>query len=60
MKPYVVRSLALFVTLFFFACEGEVGPTGPAGAAGADGADGATGPAGPPSIQNYTASLDEA
>ena len=24
MKPYVVRSLALLVTLFFFACEGEV------------------------------------
>jgi hypothetical protein len=39
MKPYVVRSAALFVTLFFFSCTGDAGPTGPAGAGGAAGAD---------------------
>ncbi len=64
MRPYIVRSVALFVTLCFLAvCTGDDGPTGPAGATGAAGADGATGPAGPtgdPGIVNFTADLNEA
>ncbi len=67
MRPCVVRSAGVFVTLCFLAtCTGDVGPTGPAGAAGAAGADGgtgATGPAGPtgdPGIVNFTADLNEA
>ena len=64
MRPYTVRSVALFVAVCFLAtCEGDVGPTGPAGATGTTGADGATGPAGPtgdPGIVNFTADLSEA
>ena len=64
MRPFNVRSVALFVAVCFLAtCEGEVGPTGPAGATGDTGATGATGPAGPtgdPGIENFTADLSEA
>ncbi len=64
MRPYIVRSVALFVTLCFLAaCDGDVGPTGPAGPTGATGGTGATGPAGPtgdPGIVNFTADLNEA
>lgn len=54
MRPYLVRSVALFVAACFLAtCTGDVGPTG---------ADGATGPAGPNAaeIVNYTADMNEA
>ena len=61
MRPYFVRSVALFVAVCFLAtCEGSVGPTGPTGPAGADGATEPTGPNGPAEIVNYTADLNEA
>ena len=61
MRPHIVRSVALFVTLCFLAvCTGDVGPTGPAGATGADGATGPAGPTGDPGIENFTADLSEA
>ena len=64
MKPYSVRSIALFVAVCFLTtCTGDVGPTGPAGADGATGATGPGGPAGPtgdPGIENFTADLNEA
>ena len=61
MRPYFVRSVALFVAVCFLATrEGDAGPTGPAGAAGGDGATGPAGPTGDPRIVNYTADLNEA
>ena len=64
MRPYVVRSVALFAAVCFLAtCEGDPGPTGPAGAAGLAGPTGATGPAGPngpTEIETFTADMNEA
>ena len=58
MRPYFVRSVALFVAVcFLVTCEGDVGPTGPAGATGPTGP---AGPTGDPGIENFTADLNEA
>ena len=58
MRPYIVRSVALFVAVCFLAtCDGDIGPTGPAGATGATGP---AGPTGDPGIVNFTADLNEA